>query len=458
MKKLFSVLLVLAIAMALCAPAMAEGYKIAINLKTLSSEYWQTVKSGCDQAAEELGVNIDVQGPSAESAIQEQVDQIETMLSGNPDAIIIAPDDGDAVIGALVNSGYTGPVFFCDTDCAYEEKVSFIGTSNQVAAYEGGVYGVAVNGEATKALIIYGQEGDNTSNLRKAGYEQALAEAGLEPVAEVSGNNTTDGATKVMENQLIANPDINDSKPEGWNIILGTGNQPTNVGQYWTGDANNRYLDSWNGTAGKLNFTAYQILTDIPNGTYKLNCYARSSGANVYLFAATAPYADVRNDSTMAIAVQAASTRFVEFPNDADVGGEIWLADSLIWAEGGEMTEIFNAHDGNGWGWAIREIDDIVVDNHIMTIGVTSDSILTQKPGYTGTWFSADEFRLTLKSLGDNSDYVIDTRIVNAAAEPAHTEFFTIDGRQLAEPQKGINIVRTVRADGIIEIRKVMVR
>lgn len=209
MKKLFSVLLVLAIAMALCAPAMAEGYKIAINLKTLSSEYWQTVKSGCDQAAEELGVEIDVQGPSAESAIQEQVDQIETMLSGNPDAIIIAPDDGDAVIGALVNSGYTGPVFFCDTDCAYEEKVSFIGTSNQVAAYEGGVYGVAVNGEATKALIIYGQEGDNTSNLRKAGYEQALAEAGLEPVAEVSGNNTTDGATKVMENQLIANPDIN---------------------------------------------------------------------------------------------------------------------------------------------------------------------------------------------------------------------------------------------------------
>ena len=209
MKKLFSVLLVLAIAMALCAPAMAENFNIAINLKTLSSEYWQTVKSGCDQAAEELGVTIDVQGPSAESAIQEQVDQIETMLSGNPDAIIIAPDDGDAVIGALVNSGYTGPVFFCDTDCAYEAKVSFIGTSNQVAAYEGGVYGVGVTGENTKALIIYGQEGDNTSNLRKAGYEQALAEAGLEPVAEVSGNNTTDGATKVMENQLIANPDIN---------------------------------------------------------------------------------------------------------------------------------------------------------------------------------------------------------------------------------------------------------
>ena len=208
MKKLFSLLVVLALALALCVPAMAE-FNIAINLKTLSSEYWQTVKAGCDEAAAELGVTIDVQGPAAETEIQEQVSQLETMLASNPDAIIIAPLDGDAVIGAIEASGYTGPVLFCDTDCAYSEKVSFIGTSNQVAAYQGGVYGVAVNGENTKALIIYGQEGDNTSNLRKAGYEQALEEAGLVAVAEMSGNNTTDGATKVMEDQLMANPDNN---------------------------------------------------------------------------------------------------------------------------------------------------------------------------------------------------------------------------------------------------------
>ena len=88
--------------------------------------------------------------------------------------------------------------------------MSFVGTSNQVAAHSGGVYGIELVGkENTKALIIYGQEGDNTSNLRKAGYEQALAEAGLEAVAMLSGNNTTDGATKVMEDQLVANPEIN---------------------------------------------------------------------------------------------------------------------------------------------------------------------------------------------------------------------------------------------------------
>lgn len=263
--------------------------------------------------------------------------------------------------------------------------------------------------------------------------------------------------TDVTE-MLIANPNIDDSTPTGWNIILGTGNQPTNAGQNWADDANNRYLDSWNGTAGKLNFTAYQILTDIPNGTYKLNCYARSSGANVYLFAATAPYADVRNDSTMAIAVKAESTRFVEFPNDADTGGELWLADSLVWANGGEMTDIFNAHEGNGWGWAIREIDDIVVDNHTLTFGVSCDSTLTLKPGYTGTWFSADQFTLTLKSLGDNSNYTIDTQISPVEAEPARVEFFTLDGRQVAEPQKGVYLIRTIKADGSAVVTKTLVR
>jgi ribose transport system substrate-binding protein len=130
-------------------------------------------------------------------------------LAGNPDAIIIAPLDGDAVIGAIRSSGYAGIVVFCDTDCAYEGKTAFVGTANDQAAYTGGVYGAALLGADTVAVIIYGQEGDNTSNLRKAGYEKALTEAGITPVAMLSGNNTIDGATKAMEDLLNAHDGIN---------------------------------------------------------------------------------------------------------------------------------------------------------------------------------------------------------------------------------------------------------
>lgn len=213
MKKILSVVLALMLFAMLAVPAMAEDFTIVVNLKTLSSEYWQTVKSGIDKAAEELGMTIEVQGPAAETEIQEQVSQIETQLGQQPDAIIIAPDDGDAVIGAIENSGFEGVVVACDTDIKYEKEVSYVGTSNEEAAYSGGVYGIAINGENTKALIIYGQEGDNTSNARKAGYERALAEAGLEPVDTISGNNTTDGATRAMEDML-------NNHPDGINLVL----------------------------------------------------------------------------------------------------------------------------------------------------------------------------------------------------------------------------------------------
>lgn len=210
MKKILALLLSLALILAVSPVLAKDEFTIVVNLKTLSSEYWQTVKSGIDKAAAELGWTIDVQGPAAETEIAEQVQQLETMLAAKPDAIIIAPLDGDAVIGAINSTGYEGIVIFCDTNANYEKKVSFVGTANDVAAESGGVFGIEKVGAANvKALIIYGQEGDNTSNLRKAGYEKALADAGLTPVAMLSGNNTTDGATKVMEDQLVANPGIN---------------------------------------------------------------------------------------------------------------------------------------------------------------------------------------------------------------------------------------------------------
>jgi ribose transport system substrate-binding protein len=211
MKKVLALMMVLLLVTPSFSAATAEKqkYVIAVNLKTLSSEYWQVVKGGIDKAAAELGLTIDVQGASAETEIAEQVAQLETQLAQNPDAMIIAPLDSDAVVGAIQAAGYKGKVVFCDTDCAYADKTAFVGTSNEDAAYAGGVYGIAINGKDTMTLIIYGQEGDNTSNLRRAGFKRALEEAGLEPVAELSGNNTTDGGQKAMEDQLIAHPEIN---------------------------------------------------------------------------------------------------------------------------------------------------------------------------------------------------------------------------------------------------------
>ena len=183
------------------------NYKISVVLKTLSSEYWGYVKAGCDAAAAELGVEVSVVGPGAESDIEGQVAQIEQQIGAGCDAIICAPNDAGAAANALQAALDQGiPVLSVDTDVGIEGQTTFVGTSNVDAAYEGGKWAIGQAGDGAKAVIIYGQEGDNTSNMRREGYQKACDEAGVEVLAALSGQNTTDGATKTMEDMLSAHP------------------------------------------------------------------------------------------------------------------------------------------------------------------------------------------------------------------------------------------------------------
>jgi len=180
----------------------AADISIAVNLKTLNSEYWGNVKAGCDKAAEELGIEVTVSGPDAESEIAQQVTQIGDQLAQDISAIIVAPCDADAVAGALQSASGKIPVLFIDQDVDFEGKTSFVGTSNVDAAKKGGQYVGETIGKDAKVVIIYGQEGESTSNARTQGYKEGLAEYDIEPMAEISGKNVSDTAKAAMEDLL----------------------------------------------------------------------------------------------------------------------------------------------------------------------------------------------------------------------------------------------------------------
>lgn len=191
------------------AQAPADGdIEVAVVLKTLASEYWGYVKAGCDAAAADLGVKVNVVGPGAESDIEGQVSMIEQQIGAGCSAIVCAPNDAGAASAALQSAIDQGiPVLSVDTNVGIAGQTSFVGTSNVDAAYEGGKWAIEQVGTDAKAVIIYGQEGDNTSNMRREGYEKACEEAGVEVLAALSGNNLTDGATKAMEDLLSSYPD-----------------------------------------------------------------------------------------------------------------------------------------------------------------------------------------------------------------------------------------------------------
>ncbi len=258
---------------------------------------------------------------------------------------------------------------------------------------------------------------------------------------------------------LIVNPTF-DSNTSGWIVNKGAGNNDSNTSAHWNGDAANRYMDSYNGTKKALNFRASQVLTDIPNGTYSVKLAARTDSTGAYIFALGEAIASEEvNDSTIMLQVaNSANTKWQEIIDFNNVAGGIWQAEEDKWQAGSTYDEaLHNANDGTGFGWSWITIEGIEVTNHEMVIGVTTDSTVTTKP-FEGTWFSVDDWSLTLTAVGDNSNWTIESGIENVAAVVTKTVYYAIDGRQLAVPGKGVNIVKTVYSDGRIEVKKVFVK
>lgn len=214
MKKILVLLLtaIMVLSMVGCGEKTEGGtetdqIEISVVLKTLSSEYWGYVKDGCDKAAEELGIKVTVVGPGAESDIEGQVAMIEQQIGAGCDAIVVAPNDAAAAQAALKDAiDQKIPVLAVDTEVGIEGETCFVGTSNVDAAKEGAYWAASVLPENANAVVIYGQEGDNTSNMRREGYETVCNEKGITILSSLSGQNTIDGATKTMEDMLSSYP------------------------------------------------------------------------------------------------------------------------------------------------------------------------------------------------------------------------------------------------------------
>jgi ribose transport system substrate-binding protein len=106
--KLFLIVTTIVMAIALATPVMATGagedggeIYIPVVSKGLQHQFWQTVKSGSEAAAEEYGVTITFEGPASEADIQDQVLMLQNALAKDPSAIALAALDTNAVMDQL---------------------------------------------------------------------------------------------------------------------------------------------------------------------------------------------------------------------------------------------------------------------------------------------------------------------------------------------------------------------
>jgi len=189
------------------------SHKIDVILKTLSSEYWQYVKAGCDAYAKDHpDISVDVKGPSSETAYDEMTNMVQTDLANTDyDAIVIAPLQSDSVANQIVDAKV--PVLAVDTKINSDKIASFIGTGNEAAAKSGGQAAVeaakALGWEEINCIEIAGVQGDETNTARMKGYKEGVEAAGgtfLDDETQYA-DATADKAVTAMEGIMSKYPD-----------------------------------------------------------------------------------------------------------------------------------------------------------------------------------------------------------------------------------------------------------
>lgn len=220
MKKVSVVILILALLL-VSANVFAQGakeseadggkLKVAMVLKTLSSEYWKRVVNGAMEAAEKYDVDLIKLGPPSEDAVEQQINMVQDVLTSNPVALVFSPSQPATAVNVLMRAKEKGiPVILVDTPMGegFTDFATFIGTENYAAGKLGAEVMIKALGKNKKAVVLEGAPGNPTTTQRADGAEDAFKAAGYQILSRQPGYSDRERAYTTMQNILQANKDV----------------------------------------------------------------------------------------------------------------------------------------------------------------------------------------------------------------------------------------------------------
>lgn len=210
--KKFIILTLILISLTILVQGVAQtktNIKIAVIVKALNSDFWKIVEAGAKQAGKDLGVDVVVLGPSAETDVTGQLAIIEDQITRKVSALAVAPSQPPSAIPFFEKAKAAGiPVVLIDTDAPWDDKVSFVGTGNYKGGQLAGEFLSKRLGKGRNVVIIRGAMGDPTHDERTNGAVEILKKNGLNVLAIQPANSERGLGMSVMENLLQAHKTI----------------------------------------------------------------------------------------------------------------------------------------------------------------------------------------------------------------------------------------------------------
>ncbi|MBI4048006.1 MAG: sugar ABC transporter substrate-binding protein [Devosia nanyangense] len=199
----------------------ADTYVVGMKGPGAGNPFWAAVEKGAKDKGAELGVDVVVVAPPAESDVQAQITQIEDLIAQKVSGIALAPTDPNALAPVVDAAKAAGiPVVFVDTK-GVNEGVTFIGTDNAVGAALAADFMCKNLPQGSEVAILQGLISQSTGQARAEGSKKGLEACGLKVVAEQTAEWDRAKGQSVMENILTGNPNIKGVFASNDNMALG---------------------------------------------------------------------------------------------------------------------------------------------------------------------------------------------------------------------------------------------
>lgn len=184
---------------------------IALVSKGFQHQFWQAVKIGAEQAAEEFGATVTFEGPDGEGAVDRQMDMISAAMAKNPSALGIAAIDSQATVPLLKAAQKAGiPVIAFDSGVASDIPVTTASTDNLASAALAADKLAELIGGAGKVAIVSFDQTSQTGIQRRDGFVDQIKSAhpNIEIVAIEYGAGDHLKSAEITKTLLQAHPDL----------------------------------------------------------------------------------------------------------------------------------------------------------------------------------------------------------------------------------------------------------
>ncbi|WP_413285049.1 ABC transporter substrate-binding protein [Vibrio sp. MA40-2] len=204
-----------------------EDIYIPVVSKGYQHEFWQTVKLGSDTAAKELDVRTSFVGPADETQISQQIQLMEDMMARQPDAILLAALDANALV-LPVEDAASRNISIATFDSGVNSTIpkSFIATNNVKAGADAAMaLGKMLNGKGKVGIVAH-VAGTQSAIERSEGFINAMKEH--YPNISLLDVQYSDGDPQKSMDKTIdmyrANPDLAGVYATNEGATLGVGN------------------------------------------------------------------------------------------------------------------------------------------------------------------------------------------------------------------------------------------